>query len=191
MSAVADDFEKHWRAFASQLAGFLRTRVSSAEDAEDLRQEIFLRLHRELESKRKINNTRAWLFRTARNALVDYYRKRRTNEPLDEQISDVLANEMHTEVNGLEPLNRSLRNMIELLPETYREAVLLADFEELPHKQVAKILGIGLPATKSRILRGKAKLRLKIKECCDLKQDNRGSIIQCEPRKDQCCDQCL
>lgn len=186
MTTATKETERLWGEFAEQLGGFLRARVQSENEVEDLRQEVFLKLQRQLESDQAIQNLGAWLYRTARNTVIDHYRTRKPGEPIDE----TLPNEEVPRDPDLAPLMASFRRMIHSLPDGYREAVILADIEELPHKEVAERLGLSLSATKSRVLRGRVMLRERLDACCRFERDRRGSVIDCEPRARQLCQEC-
>ncbi|GAB4254136.1 MAG: sigma-70 family RNA polymerase sigma factor [Candidatus Methylacidiphilales bacterium] len=185
--AATKETERLWGEFADQLGGFLRARVSNETDAEDLRQEIFLKLQKQIEAETPIHDLGAWLYRTARNAVTDHYRTRKPKEQLDESISE----EAKAGDDGdLAPLMASFRRMIHTLPDGYRETVLLADIEELPHKEVAERLGLTLSATKSRVQRARAMLRESLDACCRFERDRRGSVIDCTPRNPPSCRDC-
>ena len=77
-------------------------------------------------------------------------------------------------------------HMIELLPEDYREAILLTEYHGLTQQQMAERLGISLPAAKSRVQRGKKLLRELLLACCHFQFDRQGKVIDYYPRC-QCC----
>ena len=186
MNMAAQETERLWREFADQLGGFLRGRVGDAAVADDIRQDVFLKLQQRIRAGDSIENIRAWLYRTARNAIIDHYRTRKTTVVIEEAaLIDDQAGD-----SELAPLMASFRRMIHVLPDGYREAVLLADIEQLPHKEVAKRLGLSLPAVKSRILRGRRMLRESLDMCCKFERDRRGSVIDCTPRAKGKCVEC-
>jgi RNA polymerase sigma-70 factor (ECF subfamily) len=186
MDRATKETERLWGEFADQLGGFLRSRVGSDSEAEDLRQEVFLKLQKQLDAEHTIHDLGAWIYRTARNAVIDHYRTRKSTEPVDETWPD----DTTAPDPDLAPLLASFRRMIHALPDGYREAVLLADIEELPHQDVAARLGLSLAATKSRVRRGRAMLRESLNACCHLERDRRGSVIDCTPRSRSSCPDC-
>ncbi|MDK3159580.1 sigma-70 family RNA polymerase sigma factor [Kamptonema cortianum] len=186
MTTPTQETERLWSEFADQLGGFLRSRVNSASEADDLRQEVFLKLQKQLETGNSVHDLNAWLYRTARNAIIDRYR---THKPTVEIEESSLISFPPSDPD-LAPLMASFRRMIHSLPDGYRDAVLLADIEELPHKEVATHLGLSLSATKSRILRGRQMLRESLDACCQFERDSRGTVIDCEPRASKKCTEC-
>ncbi len=72
--------------------------------------------------------------------------------------------------------------MIYSLPDQYREAVVLTEFDGLTQQQLADRLGITLSGAKSRVQRGRAHSKQMLDECCNFEFDRRGMVIDCTPR---------
>ena len=66
-----------WREFSAPLRKFLRTRTHTDADAEDILQEVFVRIHKRLPALREPAKLQGWVYRIARNAVIDHYRTRR------------------------------------------------------------------------------------------------------------------
>ncbi len=79
--------------------------------------------------------------------------------------------------------------MIQRLPETYREAVILSEIKGLTQKEVAQMQGTSLSGAKSRVQRGRALLKEMLADCCRLEFDHKGRLCDYE-RKDKACDAC-
>lgn len=135
------------------------------EAAEDLTQEVFVRVYRSLEQyDPNAGDLANWLMRLARNLVIDDYRKRvRTPTDLGEDLTD---HEFHLRSFSDEPDRRverqeqSLRvhSAISKLPPDLRECVILRDIEELSYQEIVDILRIPLGTVKSRINRGRLEL---------------------------------
>jgi RNA polymerase sigma-70 factor (ECF subfamily) len=173
--------EELWREHRGELLSFLRLRVGDAELAEDLLQGVFVKAQAGLPELR-VERPRAWLYRVARNAVIDHYRTRRVGEPLPDDLPETPAGDVEPGV-GLE---RCVRPMIELLPAGYREAVLLAHIEGLPLATVAERLGLSLSGAKSRVRRGRAMLERCFLDCCQVEVDRRGKPIRWAAKGDCC-----
>jgi len=186
LTTLNQEIERLWCEFAEQLGGFLRARVGDASVAEDIRQNIFIKLQQHIQADNPIQDFRAWIYRAARNATIDYYRSRKTTIDID----DITLISEEPATPDLEPLLASFRRMIHSLPDGYREAVVLADIEELPHKKVASKLGLSLPAAKSRILRGRQMLRESLDQCCHFERDRRGTVMDYNPKAKGGCREC-
>jgi RNA polymerase sigma-70 factor (ECF subfamily) len=177
-----DGTERLWRDHHAELRAFLRRRVADPGLAEDLLQTVFLKAHAGLGSLADPSRGRPWLYRIARNAVIDHLRSRRAAEPLGDDLLEVAAQE-----NGPEPgLERCVRPMLAQMPARYREAVRLADLEGLPLLAVAERLGLSLSGAKSRVQRGRAMLGRCFDECCELELDGRGRPISWTARQ-RCC----
>lgn len=158
-----------WRDWHAALRRHVARRVRDAADADDVLQEVFLKLTLHLDQVRDAGRLAAWLYRVADNAIADHYRARRLWDELPEDLPAPEALEDATAA-----LAACMRPMIDTLPETCREAVFLSEIEGLPHKAVAQRLGLSLPATKSRVLRGREKLRERVLDCCHVDIDADG-----------------
>jgi RNA polymerase sigma-70 factor (ECF subfamily) len=71
---------------------------------------------------------------------------------------------------------------VAMLPSPYREAVTLTELEGLSQKEAAEMCGVSLSGMKSRVQRGRERLRSLIEECCQIALDARGRVISCVPR---------
>ncbi len=182
-SSPPDPFAADVIAFAAELRRFIRRRVWSAADAEDLAQEVMLKVFRSRHVLRDPTKLRAWLFRTARSTLADHFRRQRETSPLDE--ADAAGAEPDFDQLG-QRLQHSVRRFVAALPETYREAVTLADLENMPLTAVAERLGLSLTATKSRVARGRELLRSRLFACCNFEVDRFGTAIDFAQRQPSC-----
>jgi RNA polymerase sigma-70 factor (ECF subfamily) len=70
--------------------------------------------------------------------------------------------------------------MVERLPQPYREAVELAEFEGLTQRALADRLGISLSGAKSRVQRAREQLRTMLLDCCRIETDARGGVVDCQ-----------
>jgi RNA polymerase sigma-70 factor (ECF subfamily) len=131
--------------------------TGNAHDAEDLVQETFLRAHRAFDRFEPGSNARAWLHTILSRARTDLYR-RTMRRPETVELSGegpAVAPPQHALASGHEDLERALRG----LPETFREAVVLRDVQDLTYAEIAAALGIPVGTVMSRIHRGRALLR--------------------------------
>lgn len=125
------------------------------------------------------SNPNAYVMRLAHNTITDHYRAR---NKVPEQVSDEHIAAHPDEKDDRPPYqlaDRHLRPMIDELPDIYREALVLAELEGITQQQLAERLGISLPAAKSRVQRGREKLKEKVQQCCNYRFDKYGNIISC------------
>ena len=174
------EFDTAVTEFAAKLRNFIRRRVPDAATAEDLTQETLLKVYRSRASLPDTQRLEAWVYRIARNNLVDYYRRRRPTEELPESVTAEPADEvaaLRTSVVA------SMRRFLEEMPAAYREPVRLAELEGLPLAKVALRLGLSLTAVKTRVRRGRIMLKRKLQDCCRFEFDRMGKVIGWERRK--------
>lgn len=173
-----------WARLSTELRQFIRRRVSDDHAADDLLQETFLRIHRNLGTLRDSDRLAAWVYQIARNVVRDHHRKV-TSTTVALGDADP-AGEDDDSLN--QPLCRGadwLDEMIGTLPDGYREAVKLAEMEGLTQQEVAHQFGITLSGAKSRVQRGRAMLREALDECCKFQFDHAGRLMGCDPRPTQ------
>jgi RNA polymerase sigma-70 factor (ECF subfamily) len=178
--------ETVWNDVASKLRGYIRTRVRDHAAAEDILQDVFVKAHRRIEQLQSEEKLAGWLHLIARNTVIDYYRKVRPTTELPEEIA---AETDEPALENAEQLRAAFRRMIEELPEPYGEALRLTECEALTQQELADRLGISLSGAKSRVQRGREKLKQNLLECCKFEFDRRGQIIECTPKKADCCDE--
>jgi RNA polymerase sigma-70 factor, ECF subfamily len=140
--------------------------TNNDQEAQDLTQEVFLRVFRTLKSFRAGEGSfLVWLTRVARNLLIDHYRKTkldRASDSIDGQIATleaktaVPARADHI-IAGREA-SEVLQAALQKLSPELRETVILRDIEELEYREVARILGVPEGTVKSRLNRGRADL---------------------------------
>lgn len=180
MTDTADP-ERLWRDLEARLRRYVRRRVPKPGDADDVTQEVFARMHAGLGSLGDAGRAPAWLFRIAANAIADHYREQ-ARRASDAEEPDLPGDPEDPAAAARRELAACLDPLIARLPEPYREAVRLADLDELPQAEAAHRLGISLPAMKSRVQRGRQRLRELLTSCCRLEFDRRGQVIGYERR---------
>jgi RNA polymerase sigma-70 factor (ECF subfamily) len=144
--------------------------LGSRQAAEDAAQEAFLSAYRNVGRVRGAN-ARAWLFRITSNACIDELRrrKRQPQVSLDAPSHDAEGEERTFDVPDAEPgpeplalqeeLRRALQAELLRLPDDQRLAVILCDIEGLRYEEIAASMGSSVGTVKSRISRGRARLR--------------------------------
>jgi RNA polymerase sigma-70 factor (ECF subfamily) len=175
-----------WEAFSQDLRGFIARRVADPDDADDILQEVFIKIHTHIDTLQDDERLVPWLYRIARNTITDYYRARRQTVELPEAYP-ALSDEKDGDV--LQDLAVGVHGFIASLPEKYRQAVLLSEIEGVKQQDVAEHLGLSLSGAKSRVQRGRNLMRQELLDCCHFEFDRRNHPIEMTPRPD-CCRQC-
>lgn len=174
-----------WERFSSDLAAWFGRRGASPDAAEDLLQETFLRLHDRGETLADEHRVAGWVQRVARNVWIDHLRRahgRATEDELPDRGEEELDDVQGTVAGWL-------AGFVAEPPEPYREAVELAELQGLPQAQVAERTGLSLSGAKSRVQRGRAKLREALLRCCAFALDGRGGLVSWSRKRDCSCSE--
>lgn len=168
-----------WQAHEKELLSFLRQRSSDNDAAEDLLQDVFLKSLRQGRNFCSLDNPRAWLFRVARNTLIDATRRVRPETPLPDELVDASTLEERAPVDELDAcLVRNLRE----LDATDRDVIQACDLDRLTVRAYAEANGMSLTAAKSRLLRARKRLRSALIRNCQVRFDETGSVCCHVPR---------
>ncbi|MGE0352270.1 MAG: sigma-70 family RNA polymerase sigma factor [Gemmatimonadales bacterium] len=177
-----------WTSFRRRLLGYVRRRVDEPADAEDIVQDVLARAAIRLPTLRSSSALLPWLFSSTRNAIADYYRA-----GIRDQGSGVGETEPDLPVAGedvnqaRETLLRCVEPMLDALPERYRDAVRRVDLQGERQVDLARELGIGISALKSRVQRGRAMLLQAFTDCCNLERDARGTVVELVSKRRKPC----
>ena len=143
--------------------------VGKHDEAEDLTQDIFLKIFRSLDTFDRRANFQTWLISVSRNLCIDHYRSvRKERETIDRDVDPGDLAPVSTEISpyaALEHRDRVtlLKEALSTLPETLRTAVMLRDIRELSYQEIADSLHLPEGTVKSRINRGRTELARQIK----------------------------
>jgi len=175
--------EQMWREVLAQVRAFVRRRITDPSRAEDLVGEILLRIHQNLDSVDDRERLVKWVFRVARNAIIDEYR--RAGRGREQPVPELAAGAVEEPESGaddesgvLEELAGCLRPLLDGLPVEQRRAVELIDLDGVPQSRAARDEGVSLSGMKSRVQRGRRRLAELLGQCCSLTLDARGMPME-------------
>lgn len=177
--------EEAWLWYQRKLFSFIRSRVETPEDAEDILNDVFAKLIKAANEKAVPNNVSSWLYRVTKNRLVDYYRSKKRFDQLPDDLS-----EGNKDTDTIKQLSKCMLPMIQALPDTYQQPLMLSAIEGKKYKEVAVELSLSVPAVKSRILRGREKLRKSMVSCCTIYRNDAGEAVDYEQNGDNFCADC-
>jgi RNA polymerase sigma-70 factor (ECF subfamily) len=161
--------QKIWNNFNDELYFFILKKVKNKDSANDIFQNTFLKIHKNLSKLEKEEKAKAWIFQIARNEIINHLNKESIYvEKLD--------------INKEIPLQKyqhicCFDKFINDLPKIYRQVIELIYIKGLKQKDVAKELDINLENVKVRIKRAKDILKKKFNECCKYEFDKNGKLI--------------
>ncbi len=182
MAMTSEDL---WLSMREELSSFFRRRVGDVHTVEDLVNETFLRVHAGLGSVNDEDRLGAWVYRIARNVLGDHRRRAKGAElEQPERIAETAPPEenFNAEVNSW--LEGYLNSQ---LSAEHRQVVEMADVQGLSQPEIARQLGLSLPAAKSRVQRGRERLRELVDACCHVEFDRHQNVVAYQQRASSGC----
>jgi RNA polymerase sigma-70 factor, ECF subfamily len=166
-----------WETLASRLRSFIRGRVRDHAAAEDILQDVFVKIHRNLPALSSSEQIEGWVWRITRNAVIDYFRRLRPHDAFSEHLGQAIESPATgPDVSGC------VRRLIKEMSPPYRDALLLTEWQSLTQEQMAKRLGLSASGAKSRVQRARQQLRKLLVECCRFELDRRGNVLEIHPR---------
>jgi len=121
-----------------------------------------------------VGNLKNWVYSIARNTIIDYYRKKK--EFTSEIGEAVYIHEEDSKDVAIE-LGQCISSFISELPEDYKTIMILSEIEGISQKDISEQLGMNYVTVRSKIQRGRKKLKVLISDCCTVFQGGKGSIL--------------
>ena len=178
--------EEIWFLFQERLKSFIISKIYDETIATDILQEVFVKIHSNIDSLKDESKIQSWIFQITRNAIIDYHRSKRKGEfQIDPFIEEPEVSE------SSEFMAETLQDMIKMiddLPEKDCEALCLTELGNMSQIEYARKLGISYSGAKSRIQRAKRKLRDLLMNCCHYQFDKYGTVIDITPVSCCCCN---
>jgi RNA polymerase sigma-70 factor (ECF subfamily) len=164
--------EKVFRDYAPWVYNLARRMLGNDADAEDVTQDVLLQVVRKLDTFRGDSQLSTWLHKVTVNAALAHRKKRarraehEIHDPLEHFMNDghhahsVRPWSIAPEQQAVDhETHQLIEQAIAGLPEVYRDVYVLADVEGMPNAEIADVLGLSLPAVKSRLHRGRLLMR--------------------------------
>ena len=188
MTTPAPAFREVYAMLYPKIERYLSNLVGK-DEAEDLAQTVFLKVHDGLKDFRGEAKVSTWIYRIATNVAADRTRSasfresRRSDADLlkvaEAEDSNVWTREKTPAVDQelvRREMTACIRSIVEQLPETSRAVILLSEFEGMKNREIAEVLGITLDTVKIRLVRGRAKLRDELQNQCNFYRDERNEL---------------
>jgi RNA polymerase sigma-70 factor (ECF subfamily) len=145
------NFEAIYESYKSKVYSTAYRMVGNSSDAEDVTQDVFVRIYKKLHTLRNEAVLSSWIWRITMNLCIDWVRKKKVKMPLNEE--QVIAKKSDPD------LRLTLEQMISVLPNGYKSVFILHDVEGLNHKEISKALRISEGTSKSQLHRARLALR--------------------------------
>ncbi len=153
-----------WEEFSDRIYAFILSKVKDRDLANDILQDVFLKIHTKLDTLNNDEALSGWLFSITRNTITDYYRKSQKARKENQELKDNLPLFEDEELSQC--CEACLHLFIADLPQKYRDAILATDLGELSQKEYAVKIGLSHSGVKSRVQRGRVQLNEYFKKCC-------------------------
>lgn len=187
-------FREIYERFQPGVLRFL-SRLVGQEEAEDVAQEVFLRVDRGLEGFRGESSLGTWIYTIARNAALDRLRSqpasldraRQLRAHGSDEVPEDIMSQIPDEQSSLEryligkEMSECIRGRVDTLPESYRRVLVLSELAGMTNAEIASALGVSEGAVKIRLHRARAMLREVLGTYCTLYHDGRDEL-GCEPK---------
>jgi RNA polymerase sigma-70 factor (ECF subfamily) len=181
------EFQHIYDAFRPKIHRYL-ARLTGADEADDLTQEVFIKVSRSLKGFRGESKLSSWIYRIATNAALDHLR-RPSQMTLEMSSIDTEKEEEPVGLQGKisfidqqlirKEMSACIRNVIKKLPEDYRTVIVLSELEEFKNHEIAQILQISLDAVKIRLHRAREKMKKELDNLCCFYRDERN-VLSCD-----------
>jgi RNA polymerase sigma-70 factor (ECF subfamily) len=192
MSVGELEFQKIHELFWPRILRYV-TRLVGQHDAEDVAQDVFVRVSQALKTFRGQSQLSTWIYRIATNAAMDRLRSPSFQRTVHKGLSIVSIGEGETasEEKSLrtgektpsgeaslirKEMNECIRGFVENLPPDYRTVLVLSEIEGLKNNEIAEIVGVSLDTVKIRLHRARAKLRKELETHCSFYRDERNEL---------------
>lgn len=167
--------EQIYNKLSNQLKYFIGKRISDPMVVDDILHDVFIKIHTNFNSLKNTNKLESWVFQITRNTIIDYYRQQKHFVEIEEDHLPYEKEAENSEIHTKASLGLTL--LIDELPQIYREAILLTEFQGLSQRDLAEKMNISLPGAKSRVQRAKKMLRDLLLQCCHFEYDKYGTVI--------------
>jgi RNA polymerase sigma-70 factor, ECF subfamily len=180
---IVMEISKVEKLLGGYLLNFIKSMVSCTEDAKDIYQEVIVKIISKQGSLTKEQSLKSWLFTVARNQIIDYYRARKIPKELD---TSTLENTFErSEKKAYGKLESCLPRFIDLLPEEYKDLIIKAEIQGKSQKQLSETTGINYVTLRSKVQRGRDRIRKMVFDACHIEKDAAGGLLECVPKSNR------
>jgi RNA polymerase sigma factor (sigma-70 family) len=186
-NAGADGFEVFVKQYSNALYNYLKKLTGIGEDAEDLLQEVLIKIAERLPDLRDPARIKTWAFRIATNTAIDFFRKSGKFDQVEFDESLLDGDSANGDIEDelvVDEMNECIRREMGRIAPLYQTALVLYYFEHMTVPEIANICDISVPAVKIRLHRGKRLLNRVLTEGCNFYYD-KNSNMRCSSKSKQ------
>lgn len=165
------------------LLRYIKTKVPNGADAEDILQNTFIKAAANLDAANRPEKLHNWIFTVTRNSITDYYRKKSTSTHVayEEDATQDTPEEEYRDV--AKELDCCLMKFLKALPDEYRDILIDVELKGIKQKDLVEKYDLAYPSIRSRVQRGRDKLKGVLLNCCHIAWDNRGNVLEVRQKK--------
>lgn len=163
--------------FHQALLGFIKSKVKNHHDAEDILQNVFIKISSGINDLSRKEKLKSWIYTIARNSIIDYYRisSKRKDLVAGDDISESFTLEEYNDTT--KGLDCCLMNFMNQLPEEYKDIIIDVELNGVKQRDLAQKYNLAYPSIRSRVQRGREKFKQLLLNCCSIESDKRGNIL--------------
>ena len=175
-----------WEEYKSSLFDYIKKRVADEDDAKDILHDVLLKSYQYCSKGKTVLYLKSWLYKITQNTIIDYHKKNNKNISLSIDIAKV-----QDEKSIIGEASDYIKVLLKLLPNDYAIPLYMSDIDGIDQKVIGESLGLTLSNTKSRIQRGRVKLKERFLECCVVSFGESGEMVsfdikpECTALKDE------
>jgi RNA polymerase sigma-70 factor (ECF subfamily) len=187
VNGVSMDFWKIYDQHYNRVRKFILAYVKDEWVADDLIQETFIKVQKNLKSVKDPAKLSSWIFRIAYNLCHDHYRQAKRSSLNQRNIQQEIVSFKEAVVQKKleqQQMGQCVQDKMDLLPPDYRSVLILSDIMAFSHKEIAEILKISVSNVKVRIHRARKKFRAILEDHCSFEVDERNVLV-CDPKEQE------
>lgn len=166
-----------WTDLHQELKKFIFSKVQDRDSSEDILQDVFLKIQGNIHTLTDCAKLTSWVYQITRNAVADHYRKKILNVPID----GIDLAEQENEEPLYTALSNCINQKINKLPEKYKQAIVLTYVDDTSQITLAEKLNLSYSGAKTRVQRGREKLKDLLLDCEHIETDDTGNLTAYEP----------
>lgn len=184
MTFVATEINHIWKEYHDQLLDFIRKKVKNQPDADDILQEVFIKILSKIDTLKESEKLKNWLYQVTRNTIIDHYREQQKGKNIEVGFSDPEEDEHDN--SSMKAAESWIGLYIDDLPENYKNAVVLSELKGCSIAEIAKDLNISYTNARARVHRGRLALKKNLTDCCTFHVDVYGNILDYYANPPEC-----
>lgn len=175
--------------FGEHLFNFIKSKINNTADAEDIYQEVLITIINKIDTLENPDSVKSWTFSIARNKIIDHFREHQNKKIVSKEIEAFEISMDENSQNIYERIEGCITLLIDQLPVSYRNIIYASEIEGKSQKELSEQLEMNYVTVRSKIQRGRSKLKEILLENCKIQTDNFGGLADCLPiNSSECCN---